>query len=142
MARADAGLAARLGMAARRRCPWCSDPRAWFRGWMGNRERCQNCGLRRTRAEGQELGSLTVNLVLNLAMILIAMTVAIVATVPEVPVVGLLVVLGIVGLVAPVVAYPLSQTIWMAIDLSARPPLADELADAHLWLAARDLDGA
>lgn len=141
--RAARGPWRRLGLALLRRCPWCGDRQAWFRGWLGQAPRCHGCGLRRTRStEGHELGSLTVNLVLNVGLVLVVMAVAIVVTVPEVPVVGLLVLLGVVGVSAPVLLFPLSQTIWMAIDLTARPPQVDELADAHLWLAGQAMLGA
>jgi uncharacterized protein (DUF983 family) len=140
--RATRGLGRRLGLAVLRRCPWCGDRQAWFRGWLGQAPRCRSCGLQRTRStEGHELGSLTVNLVLNLGLVLLVMTVAIVLTVPEVPVVGLLVLLGVVGVAAPILSFPISQTIWMAIDLTARPPQVDELADAHLWLVGQAVLG-
>lgn len=74
---------------------------------------------------------------LNIGLVLVVMAVAVALTVPDVPVVGLLVLLGVVGVTAPVLAFPLSQTIWMAIDLTARPPQVDELADAHLWLVGQ-----
>ena len=45
-----------------------------------------------------------------------------VATWPDIAVVPLLLILGAVALVLPVVVYPVSYTVWQAVDLAMHPP--------------------
>lgn len=129
------GLGRMLWRALFRRCPWCGDRRAWFRpgliGRFQRNQRCRRCGLRWDRnTNGHELGALTINMLLILGLLVIAMVVGIVATAPDIAVVPLMVALGAAAIVGPLVSYPFGYTIWMAIDLAARPPQPDELADA------------
>ena len=58
---------------------------------------------------------------------------------PTVAVVPMLIVGGIVVAVLPVVFYPMSYTVWAAIDLSMRPLDAGEEADAMVALMAADM---
>lgn len=126
-----------LGRALLRRCPRCGDSRAWFKGWFAQGERCVGCGLRRTRGvDGHELGALTVALVLNVGLVVVAVGVAVAFTVPDVPVVPLYAVLAISALIIPVVTWPLTHTVWSAIDLRVRPVGPAEGAEAEAWLAA------
>lgn len=93
------------------------------------------CGVRRTRdVEGHELGSLTVALVVNIGLISVALGVAIALTVPEVPVLTLYAVLASTAVIVPIVTWPLTHTVWMAIDLRSRPLDSEEVRDAAAWL--------
>ncbi|MBU3718114.1 MAG: hypothetical protein FGM45_07395 [Actinobacteria bacterium] len=122
-----------------RRCPRCGSRRAWFRSWFAQGERCVGCGLRRTRGvDGHELGALTIGLVLNIGLVIAAVGIAVALTVPDVPVVTLYVILASAAIVIPVVTWPLTHTIWIAIDLRVRPVSDDEAAEAAAWLAGRD----
>jgi hypothetical protein len=47
---------------------------------------------------------------------------------PTVPIITVSVVTATVALVAPALFYPVSFTLWQAIDLLMRPPTSDELA--------------
>jgi uncharacterized protein (DUF983 family) len=110
-----------------RRCPLCGDRRAWFTGWFAQGESCTRCGLRRTRGiEGHELGSLTIALVANITLIVVAVGIAVALTVPDVPVMTLYIVLSSVAIVVPIATWPITHTVWMAIDLRLRPLGADE----------------
>ena len=73
-------------------------------------------------------------LVLNIGLVLLAVAVAVALTVPDVPVVTLYVVLASAAIVIPLVTWPLTHTIWMAIDLRVRPVGPDEEAEAAAWL--------
>jgi uncharacterized protein (DUF983 family) len=132
-----------LGRALLRRCPWCGDRRAWFRkgvrGWFGRTDHCRRCGLRWDRnTNGHELGALTVNILLIMGLLIIAMIVGIVLTVPEIAVAPLVIGLAIAAVVGPIVSYPFGYTIWMAIDLAVRRPSAEELAANAATVAAAD----
>ena len=119
-----------LRRAVLRRCPLCGDRRAWFDGWFAQGESCARCGLRRTRGvDGHELGSLTIALVVNISLVIAAVGIAVALTVPDVPVVKLYVVLASAAVVFPLVTWPLTHTVWMAIDLRVRPLGPEEPGD-------------
>lgn len=51
---------------------------------------------------------------------------------PDVPVVPLLAVFLPTGLIMPIVLYPVSYTMWQAIDVMMRPPEPGDFDVAHL----------
>ncbi|MFZ9675107.1 MAG: hypothetical protein ACO3GZ_06050 [Ilumatobacteraceae bacterium] len=118
-----------------RRCPRCADRRAWFHSFFKQGERCVGCGLRRTRGvDGHELGSMTVAITVNIGLIMLCMGVAVAITIPDVPVVTLYVILTVSAIVIPVATWPITHTLWSAIDLRVRPLSADEASDALSWV--------
>jgi len=82
------------------------------------------------------LGALTIGLVLNIGLVIAAVGIGVALTVPDVPVVTLYVILASAAIVIPVVTWPLTHTIWIAIDLRVRPVGDDEAAEAVAWLAS------
>jgi uncharacterized protein (DUF983 family) len=125
-----------LGRGLTRRCPWCGDWRAYFVGWFKRSERCRRCGHGYRRGDHAfELGAVTANIILTFGAILLAILISVVLTLPDVSlpwVVGSAATIAIVG---PALWYPVSFTLWQAIDLWMRPPTAAELAgegDARL----------
>jgi hypothetical protein len=78
---------------------------------------------------------MTVALVLNIGVIVMALACAIVVTAPDVPVLTLYVVLASTAIIVPLVTWPLTHTVWMAIDLRFRPVDIDEAHEAAAWLA-------
>ena len=119
-----------------RQCPRCANRSAWFTSWFKQGERCIGCGIKRTRdTDGHELGSMTVASVVNIVLIMVAMGIAIALTAPDVPVLTLYIVLASAALVFPVLTWPVTHTLWMAIDLVARPMGVEEIAEAQAWLA-------
>ena len=128
-----------LWLAVQRRCPRCGDGRAWFESWFRQGERCRGCGVRRTRnIEGHELGSMTVALVVNIGLIVLALSLAIVLTVPDVPVLTLYLVLASAAVIVPIATWPLTHTVWMAIDLRFRPLEPLEAEEAATWRASQE----
>jgi uncharacterized protein (DUF983 family) len=118
-----------LWRGARRRCPWCDDRRAYFTGWFAKQERCRSCGLSWRRDDvGFELGAATVNTILTFGLVIIGLVVGVAVTLPDVPVGPIIGGLVVAALVVPVVLYPVTYTLWQAIDLAMRPPGADDLA--------------
>jgi uncharacterized protein (DUF983 family) len=119
-----------------RQCPRCANRSAWFTSWFKQGERCIGCGIKRTRdTNGHELGSMTIASVLNIVLIMAAIGIAIALTAPDVPVLTLYIVLASAALVFPVLTWPVTHTLWMAIDLVARPMGVEEIAEAQAWLA-------
>lgn len=112
-----------LWRGVRRRCAWCGGRGAFFRGWFAKDDRCATCGISWQRGyEGFELGAMTISAIVCLGALIGALAVAIAVTWPDLPVVGLLVVLGVGALALPVVVYPVSYTVWQAVDLVMHPP--------------------
>ncbi|MEC8487127.1 MAG: hypothetical protein VXY65_08705, partial [Actinomycetota bacterium] len=81
-----AGFWSLLGRGLTRRCAWCGDRRAYFKGWFRREDSCHAChhGWRRGDA-AFELGATTANIILTFLTILISILVAVTATWPDVP---------------------------------------------------------
>jgi uncharacterized protein (DUF983 family) len=106
-----------LGRGIRKRCPRCGRRRI-FRRWFTLVERCPGCGLRFEREEGYWVGALIVNLAVTSAAFLVVLVGGMIAFWPDVPWVGLTVAAVLVNVVVPIVFYPFSKTIWMALDVA------------------------
>lgn len=125
-----------LARGVTRRCPWCGDRRAYFTGWFARQERCRRCGHAYRRGdEAFELGAITANIILTFLAILVTLGVMIGVTAPDVPVVPVVAVTGAIALLGPALFYPVSFTLWQAVDLWMRRPTDAELrgeGDARL----------
>ena len=107
----------------RRRCAWCGGRGAFFTGWFRKQETCRTCGISWRRGyEGFELGALAISAVLVLGLLVVAMGIGIALTLPDVAVVPLLLILGVGAIGLPILIYPVSYTLWQAVDLAMRPP--------------------
>ncbi|MFP5489256.1 MAG: DUF983 domain-containing protein [Acidimicrobiia bacterium] len=119
-----------------RRCAWCGDRTAYFRGWFERQERCHACGHAYRRGDDAfELGAITANIILTFGTILIVILVLVAVTAPDVPTLAIVLVTGAFALVGPALFYPLSFTLWQAVDLWMRRPTEAELrgeGDARL----------
>jgi len=119
-----------------RRCAWCGDGRAYFVGWFKRVERCRRCGHGYRRGDHAfELGAITANIILTFTAILVTIAVCVILTLPDVTVWWVVGPAATVALVGPALFYPISFTLWQAIDLWMRPPTPAELSgtgDARL----------
>lgn len=120
-----------LGRALLRRCPRCGG-RPLFARWFGMVERCPRCHFRfdRRAEEGAFLGAYVLNLAVtegSLAAVLFGFIIVRANTDVGGPLWPVFLLGGLVAVVLPVVFYPFSRTLWVAIDLAARPPGEDEL---------------
>jgi uncharacterized protein (DUF983 family) len=119
-----------IGRAMLRRCPWCGGKGAWLRGWFGRDDRCRTCGLQwDRRLDGFELGASTVNVVITFGAILVALIGGMLVSAPDIAVWPIVFTTVGIALVGPVLLYPYSQTLWLALDLAMRVPDDDERAD-------------
>lgn len=119
-----------------RRCPWCGGRGAFFTGWFTKAPSCRTCGLRWRRGDvGFELGAAAIAAVLSLGTLVVLLVAALAITWPDTQALPLLAVLLPAAVVLPVVAYPLSYTVWQAVDLAMRPVEVDDF-DAALILDA------
>jgi len=121
------GVVKMLARGVAHRCPWCGGRRAFFTGWFAKSERCRTCGISWRRGDtGFELGAAAISAVVVLGTLVVGLGVAMVATWPDVPYVWLFVGLAVAAVALPVLAYPITYTIWQALDLMMRPPEAGE----------------
>lgn len=122
----------------RRRCAWCGGRGAFFTGWFAKQARCRTCGISWQRGyEGFELGAMAISAIVCLGSLVTAFAVAIAVTWPDLPVLGSVVILGVGALVLPLVVYPISYTLWQAIDLAMHPPREGEAPPPVHWNARR-----
>jgi uncharacterized protein (DUF983 family) len=112
-----------------RRCAWCGDRRAYFVGWFKRQERCRQCGHGYRRGDSAfELGAITANIILTFGTILLTILVLVSFTAPDVPIATVTIVVVVIGLIGPALFYPVSFTLWQAVDLWMRRPTDEELA--------------
>ena len=112
------------------RCPWCAKPRAFFTGWFAKGPNCRGCGLAWRRGdEGFELGAASIAAIITLGTLVTALGISLAVTWPEVAVVSLLLVLGAAAVVVPIVTYPMTFTVWQALDIVMRPVSSSDFSD-------------
>ena len=100
---------------ATRRCPRCGAGHL-FRHYFTLKPDCPECGLHFEREEGYWVGALAVNIAIVMAIFVVAFVVILALTVPDVPVGPSLAVLVPIMVFGPILFYPFSKTLWMAID--------------------------
>jgi uncharacterized protein (DUF983 family) len=131
------GLIRMLLRGAFRRCPHCGGKGAFFDGWYKRGDRCHTCGLLWERKlEGFELGSMTVNVILTFGTMLIAMGIGVIFSYPDVAILPILGVIIAVAVIMPVIIFPMTYSIWLAIDLFMRKLEPEERADAAAAVAS------
>ncbi len=91
---------------------------------------CPRCGFHFERIDGHWVGSLGLNTIVTFVLLFAGTVVALAVTIPDIPVLPLTV--GAVGtaVLFPLMFFPVSRTLWTAIDLLMRPPTAAELSRA------------
>lgn len=115
----------------RRRCPLC-DSNHLFRRWLAMVERCPGCHYRFEREEGFFLGAYVVNLAVTEGLLLLLSVIPLIVLLDRNPDSGIAgVVIGgiLAAVIAPLIFYPISKTLWTAIDLIMRPVAQREPAD-------------
>jgi len=117
------------------KCPHCGSRRTFIRLWLLRYDRCRTCGIRWHREHGFELGPIALNTVFTCGTLGIAMIVAFVATAPDFPVVALTLGMVAAALLLPLLAFPFTNTVWMAFDLFSHKPDERELAEAAAAVA-------
>jgi uncharacterized protein (DUF983 family) len=116
--------------ALRLRCPLCGKGRM-FRRWIHLRDYCDTCGFRFDRNEPDYfIGAYTINLIVAELFVVGLMVAVILVTWPDVPWDNLTWRTAIFMVFAPVLTYPFSKTLWLAIDLMFQPPKPAEYRGA------------
>ena len=97
------------------RCARCGSGHL-FKGYFTMVADCPRCELHFEREQGYWAGALAVNIAAVGGLFAIVFVALLIATIPKVPVVPLLIVLVPIAVLGPIVYYPFSKTVWVAID--------------------------
>ena len=76
------------------------------------------------------MGPIALNVVITFGALAVGMVIAFIATAPDFPVTALTIGFVIGAIVIPVLAFPVTNTLWMAVDLFTPKPDERELAEA------------
>jgi uncharacterized protein (DUF983 family) len=109
-----------VGRAIQLRCPWCGEGKL-FSSWITMRETCAACSFVFEREEGYFTGAIGINLVVAELLFVACFIGSVILTWPNVPwnwMYGW----GIIAVLAPILFYPFSKALWLAADLTIRPP--------------------
>jgi uncharacterized protein (DUF983 family) len=98
-----------------RRCARCGSGHL-FKHYFTMVEDCPRCGLHFEREPGYFAGALAINIMAVGALFAVVFVALLAVTVPDVPVVELLIVLVPIAGFGPILFYPFSKTIWVAVD--------------------------
>ena len=119
--------ARRIGRAMLLRCPNCGG-KPLFRRWVIMRRSCPDCHLLLDRGEQDYfLGGYVINFVTAELLVVLGGLAAIVLTWPDVPWDGVLWGLLLLMVPLPLLFFPFSRTLWLALDLSFRPVTLSDL---------------
>jgi uncharacterized protein (DUF983 family) len=133
------GRVTMIGRGLRRRCPNCGT--IAFSGWFRMHVTCPGCGIEFEREQGYWVGAVTINTVVTFVSFVGLFVILTVVTWPDVPWTGVMVATLGVNLIVPVIFYPVSKTLWSAIEISWHPLEPDELAAARRRTGTGDADG-
>jgi uncharacterized protein (DUF983 family) len=114
--------------ALRLRCPNCGSGGV-LKNWFVLQNRCPRCGIRLDRGEADDyfLGGMLFNIVLAEVLFALVLLIVVVAMWPAVPWAGVEYSLVAAMIAAPIVLYPVSRLMWLALDLLLRPPDETEM---------------
>ncbi len=111
-----------LGRALRRRCPLCASE-GLFDGWVEPRDACPRCQLKLDRGESDFfLGGYVLNFIAVELLLVGFLAASVLLTWPDVPWRWLAWIGAPLMILGPIGFYPLSRLVWLAVDLSMRPP--------------------
>ena len=79
---------------------------------------------------------MSINIVLTFIVLTAGMAIGFVLTSPDIPVWPMVLSLVGIAVLMPIVVYPFSFTIWLALDLAVHRPEPAELGEAAVFAAA------
>lgn len=102
-----------------RRCPVCGS-RGTFTSWFTLAERCPRCNFPTTRVGDQWIGALGINTMVTFTTLVATIAIGFAITYPDPPFVPLVSAAVLVAAVLPVGFFPVSKSLWSAIDVAMR----------------------
>ncbi|HTL86000.1 MAG TPA: DUF983 domain-containing protein [Acidimicrobiia bacterium] len=115
-----------LARGATRRCARCGAG-GLFHKWFRMVPDCPRCGLHFEREEGYWSGAIAINTIIIGGIFAIVFIATMALTVPDIPWVGLLMAVIPIMSIGPLIVYPFSKTLWLAVDLAFLEPLGIRL---------------
>ena len=114
--------------AALLRCPNCGGKHV-LKNWFTLLDHCDQCGIRLERGESEDyyLGGMFFNIAIAEVLFAMVLLIVVVWKWPDVPWDGIEYSLLTAMVAAPIVLYPVSRLMWLALDLLLRPPDATEM---------------
>jgi uncharacterized protein (DUF983 family) len=109
-----------------KRCARCGS-RHLFKRWFTMVPDCPRCGLHFEREEGYWSGAIAINTIIIGGIFAIVFIATMALTVPDIPWVGLLMAVIPIMSIGPLIVYPFSKTLWLAVDLAFLEPLGIRL---------------
>lgn len=110
------GLGTALGRGLTKRCARCGG-RGIFDSYFKMKDNCPTCGYRFERESGYWVGAIVINTAAAMALFFFLFIAVVLATMPGIEWIPLLLVTAGTMAAFPVLFFPFSKTIWMAIDL-------------------------
>jgi uncharacterized protein (DUF983 family) len=92
-----------------------------FRRWFSMVDACPRCGLRFEREQGGFIGAIGMNTIVSFFAMLVVLVVSFAVTYPDPPLTPILLAVVAVAVVMPLAFFPVSKTLWVAVDLAMRP---------------------
>lgn len=114
------GLPTAVWRGLRRKCPRCGRSKA-FVSYFKLRDHCPTCGLRFYRESGYWVGAMIVNIAVCELWFFALFIGALIAMWPDISWGPLLAIALLTNGLLPVLFYPHSKSVWMAIDLHFHP---------------------
>lgn len=109
-----------LARGTTKRCPVCGE-RDIFEGWFSLRKSCPRCWFVFERQEGQFIGAVGVNTSITFGALTLVMVLGFVLTAPDFNAALILGSCLAVATLLPLIFFPVSKTLWAAIDLLLIP---------------------
>ena len=113
-----------IARALRRRCPRCGGD-GIFAGYYRLIDRCPRCDHLYDREPGYWVSAIIVNTAATEALFGVLFVAGIFATAPDVQWLPLLLIGAVTNVVFPVLFYPYSKAVWVALDLYFNPVTGD-----------------
>jgi uncharacterized protein (DUF983 family) len=111
----------RISRALIRRCPNCGQ-RGVFKSWGTMVDQCPTCLLTYEREEGYWLGAVLINTTFTIGLFAAVMITWALASWPDPPWTAMTATGIVINLVVPLVFYPVSKTLWVALETTLHPP--------------------
>lgn len=119
-----------VGRALRRRCPRCGGKA--FETYFKMEHHCDRCGLQFEREEGYWAGALIINTIVTFGTFLAVFIGGMVLLWPDVPWFALMAVTISANTAIPIAFYPISKTVWLALEMSWHPLESPEIEAAAM----------
>lgn len=108
------------------RCAVCGSSRL-TKKWLIVKFRCDRCDFSIERKEGHFVGAVGMNTIVTFGTLLIVMLIGVALTAPDIPTVKLSIITTAIALSVSVFFFPISKTLWSAIDVIMVPIEAGEV---------------